>query len=92
MAPVFRRAAGALGVDPLAAFLAGGEDYELLMAVRPGRRGGFVRASRAFPAAATPIGEVTAAPGIRVRRPDGSVLEGAALPRGFTHFPARRRR
>jgi thiamine-monophosphate kinase len=92
LTPVFRRAAGVLGIDPLAAFLAGGEDYELLMAVRPGRRGGFVRASRAFPAAPTPIGEVTAEPGIRVRRPDGSVLEGAALPRGFTHFPPRRRR
>ncbi|HEX9190446.1 MAG TPA: thiamine-phosphate kinase [Candidatus Deferrimicrobiaceae bacterium] len=88
----FRRAAGALGIDPLAAFLAGGEDYELLMAVRPGRHGGFVRASRGFQAAATPIGEVTTEPGIRVRRTDGSVLEGAALPPGFAHFPPRRRR
>jgi len=88
----FRRAAGVLGIDPVAAFLAGGEDYELLMAVRPDRSGGFARASRAFPAAATPIGEVTAEPGIRVRRTDGSVLEGAALPRGFAHFPPRRRR
>jgi thiamine-monophosphate kinase len=84
--PAFRRAAGILGVDPLAAFLAGGEDYELLMAVRPGRRGGFLRAARAFPAAATPIGEVTREPGIRVRRTDGSVLEGNALPAGFEHF------
>jgi thiamine-monophosphate kinase len=88
LTPSFRRAAGSLGIDPLAAFLAGGEDYELLMAVRPGRRGGFVRASRAFPAAATPIGEVTAEPGIRVRRTDGSFLEGAALPTGFAHFVA----
>ena len=86
MSPAFRRAAGVLGVDPLAAFLAGGEDYELLMAVRPGRRGGFLRAARAFPAAATPIGEVTQEPGIRVRRTDGSVLEGSALPTGFEHF------
>ena len=92
LTPAFRTAAAALGIDPLAAFLAGGEDYELLMAVRPGRRGGFVRASRGFPAAATPIGEVTAEPGIRVRRTDGSVLGGAALPRGFAHFPPRRRR
>lgn len=92
IAPSFRRAAGVLGVDPLAAFLSGGEDYELLMAVRADRRGGFARASRAFPAAATPIGEVTAEPGIRVRRRDGSVLEGAALPRGFSHFPPRRRK
>jgi thiamine-monophosphate kinase len=82
----FRKAAGALGIDPLDAFLAGGEDYELLMAVRPARRGGFLRAARAFPAAATPIGEVTSEPGIRLLRADGSVLEGASLPRGFEHF------
>ena len=88
MAPAFRRAASDLGIDPLSALLAGGEDYELLMAVRPDRRGGFRRASRAFPSAPTAIGEVTAEPGIRVRRGDGSVLEGSALPRGFEHFVA----
>jgi thiamine-monophosphate kinase len=87
LSPAFRKAAAALGIDPLSAFLAGGEDYELLMTVRPGRRGRFLRAARAFPAGATPIGEVTSEPGIRVRRPDGSLLEGRALPRGFAHFP-----
>ena len=46
------------------------------------------RASRAFPAVATPIGEVTAEPGISVRRPDGSLLAGSALPQGFAHFGA----
>jgi thiamine-monophosphate kinase len=91
MAPAFLRAAGVLGIDPLDAFLAGGEDYELLMAVRPDRQGGFRRAARAFPAVATPIGEVTAEPGVRVGRADGSVLEGHSLPRGFEHFPASRR-
>ena len=87
LSPAFRRAAAALGIDPLDAFLAGGEDYELLMAVRPGRLGGFLRAVRAFPAKATPIGEVTAEPGIRVRRADGSLLEGRGLPKEFAHFP-----
>jgi thiamine-monophosphate kinase len=92
MARSFRKAAADLGVDPLAALLAGGEDYELLMAVRPDSEGGFRRASRAFPAAPAPIGVVTGKPGIRVRRADGSVLEGSALPRGFEHFPGPRRK
>jgi len=88
----FRAASGALGIDPLAAFLAGGEDYELLMAVRPGRRGRFLRAARAFPSGATAIGVVTKARGIRVRRADGSWVEGPGLPTGFEHFAASKRR
>jgi thiamine-monophosphate kinase len=88
----FRAASAALGVDPLDAFLGGGEDYELLMAVRPARRGGFLRTARAFPSGATSIGAVTKSPGIRVRRVDGSWIEGAGLPSGFDHFPPPKRR
>lgn len=84
----FREAASELGVDPVAAFLAGGEDYELLMAVRPHRYEAYRRASRSFPEPAHPIGVVTARPGVRVRRADGSWMEGEALPTGFSHFPA----
>jgi thiamine-monophosphate kinase len=88
----FRAASAALGIDPLDAFLGGGEDYELLMAVRPARRAIFLRAARSFPSGATLIGAVTKAAGIRVRRADGSWLEGAALPSGFGHFTAPKRR
>ena len=88
----FRAASAALGVDPLDAFLGGGEDYELLMAVRPARRPGFLRVARAFPSGAALIGAVTGAPGIRVRRADGSWIEGAGLPSGFDHFPPRNAR
>ena len=88
----FRAASAALGVDPLDAFLAGGEDYELLMAVRPARHASFLRAARFFPSGATLIGAVTKAAGIRVRRSDGSWLEGDALPSGFGHFPPPKRR
>jgi thiamine-monophosphate kinase len=84
--PGFLRAAKELDEDPLAAFLAGGEDYELLMAVPPGRLDAFRRASRRFPAGAFRIGVVTPRGGIRVRRPDGSLISGAMLPRGFSHF------
>ena len=88
----FRAASADLGVDPLDAFLGGGEDYELLMAVRPGRLESFLRVARAFPSGATRIGAVTKAPGIRIRRADGAWLEGAGLPSGFDHFPSRERR
>lgn len=88
----FRAASAALGVDPLAAFLGGGEDYELLMAVRPARRADFLRLARSFPSGAALIGAVTKAPGIRVRRADGSWIEGTGLPSGFDHFPSRKRR
>lgn len=88
----FRAAAAALGVDPLDAFLGGGEDYELLMVVRPARRASFLGAARAFPSGVSLIGAVTKAPGIRVRRADGSWMEGEALPSGFGHFPPPKRR
>jgi thiamine-monophosphate kinase len=82
----FRKAAAELGTDPVAAFLAGGEDYELLMSVRPHRYEAFRRAARSFPAGAAKIGVVTNAPGVRVRRADGSWVAGERLPRGFSHF------
>jgi thiamine-monophosphate kinase len=88
----FLAASAALGVDPLDAFLGGGEDYELLMAVHPARRAGFLRAARSFPSGATLVGAVTKAAGIRVRRADGSWVEGAALPSGFGHFAPPKRR
>ena len=83
----FRKASAELGLDPLAAFLAGGEDYELLMAVHPHRYDAFRRASTKFPSGAFPIGVVTSKGGVRVRRADDSWLSGSELPRGFSHFP-----
>lgn len=88
VSPRFRTAASALGEDPIAAFLAGGEDYELLMAVPPRRSADFRRAQRAFRVPAVPIGEVTRRRGVRIRRADGTWMEGADLPEGFSHFPA----
>jgi len=82
----FRKAASELREDPVAAYLAGGEDYELLMSVRPHRYEAFRRAARRFPAGAVPIGMVTNRAGIRVRRSDGTWWEGTDLPRGFSHF------
>jgi thiamine-monophosphate kinase len=84
----FRAAAAVLGEDPVAAFLAGGEDYELLMAVPPRRSAAFRRAQRRFRVPAVPIGEVTRRRGVRIRRADGTWMEGKELPEGFSHFPA----
>jgi thiamine-monophosphate kinase len=83
----FRRAAAELSEDPLAAFLAGGEDYELLMAVRPNRYDAFLAEMRRFRCGVSAIGVVTDAPGVGVRLPDGRWRSGEELPRGFVHFP-----
>ncbi len=73
----------AAGQDPMAASLAGGDDYELLFAV-PRRRRGRLRAvareARGVPL--TCIGELTAEPGVQLAR-DGRL---EALPAGFSHF------
>ena len=73
----------AAGGDPLAASVAGGDDYELLFAVprrRKGRLRAVVRESRGIPI--TRIGELTAERTIGIAR--GERIE--PLPAGFTHF------
>jgi thiamine-monophosphate kinase len=73
----------AQGLDPVTTALEGGDDYELLFAVPPRRRGPLRHAlqqSRGLPV--TRIGELTASNGIELVR-DGS---REPLPDGFTHF------
>ncbi len=75
----FSRAGG----DPVAACLAGGDDYELLFAVPRRARGrlrGVLREARGVPV--TCIGELTAERTIGISRGDRS----EPLPAGFTHF------
>ena len=60
--PGARRWFEARGLDPIAAALSGGEDYELLFAVPRRRRRGFLAAiARQGGIAATRIGELTTA-------------------------------
>ena len=69
--------------DPVAAALAGGDDYELLFTVptrRQGRLKSVLRQARGVPV--TRIGELTASPEIVLVR-NG---EAGPLPEGFTHF------
>ncbi len=68
--------AGAAGRDPFELALGGGEDYELLASIAPGRLGAAAEAVReAEGIALTKIGEVVAGGGVEVRLPDGRLAE-----------------
>ena len=66
--------------------LAGGDDYELCFTAAPADAFAIEQALAACELNATVIGRITAEPGMRLLRTDGSelALEGA----GFEHFPA----
>lgn len=71
------------GVDPVTASVAGGDDYELLFAVPPRRKGRLKTVlQQARGVAVTRIGELTPSPAVVLE------TEGAQtpLPSGFTHF------
>jgi thiamine-monophosphate kinase len=74
------------GVDPIAAAIAGGEEYELLFAV-PKKGGGRLRNVRRHVAdpVMTRIGVLTKDPGTLVLDRDG---REEALPQGYEHFEA----
>jgi thiamine-monophosphate kinase len=72
------------GQDPVTEALAGGDDYELLIAVRPRTQRRLAEATRRGGVPLTRIGRCTAERGITLRGAHGAAP--AALPRGFTHF------
>jgi len=77
--------AEAYGCDPLDLALSGGEDYELLFAVRPADVERAVTAVSGTGGTARVIGQLTdAALGMRLRQTDGAIrpLE----PRGWDHL------
>ena len=71
-----------LGADAVDEALTGGDDYELLFAVRPRLRGRLRAVERHGAVRLTRIGSCTADRALVLRR-DGSEQP---LPRGFTHF------
>src|SRR5262249_32806727 len=81
VSPSLRRAAEAIGVDPIELVLHGGEDYELLFTGDPEQAGGVVAGPDAL---ATRIGTLESEPGLRLRGRDGFVRPLAA--RGHDHF------
>jgi thiamine-monophosphate kinase len=81
--PGARRWFEAGGLDPIAAALSGGEDYELLFAVpRRRRRGFFAAIARSGGISATRIGELTTPPALVLRQSDHNLV----LPAGYSHL------
>jgi thiamine-monophosphate kinase len=71
------------GRDPIGDALSGGEDYELLFAVSPRRRRGFLAAARRWTGTAvTRVGSLEAASGVWLERNGRREPLGA----GFVHF------
>jgi thiamine-monophosphate kinase len=78
--------AGASGSDPLELATAGGEDYELLVALPPARLEDASQALEALGLRLTAIGEVATGEGVELIEVDGS----SRPPRGFDHLAVRR--
>jgi len=74
------------GQNAVAEALAGGDDYELLFAVRPRTQRRLTAAKRRGGVALARIGRCTAERGITLRGAGAAALAGGALPQGFTHF------
>jgi thiamine-monophosphate kinase len=76
----------ARGRDAAIEALIGGDDYELLIAVRPRTQRRLTAAMQRGAVVLTRIGRCTAERGITLRGADGASIDAAALPQGFTHF------
>lgn len=74
------------GGDPFLDAMTGGDDYELLFAVRPRRSGRLEAARRYGGLPTTRIGVCTEDRALIVRRTEGGRTIDAPVPRGFGHF------
>jgi thiamine-monophosphate kinase len=72
----------ARGADAVAEAISGGDDYELLVGVRPRMQRRLTAAARAGGTPLTRIGAFTGDRALIIRRTTGD----AALPRGYGHF------
>jgi thiamine-monophosphate kinase len=70
--------------DALSFALAGGDDYELCFTAPPSQRDVIASLSRQLGLALTPVGEIRAEAGLRLRMGDGTVA--AVRPSGYQHF------
>jgi thiamine-monophosphate kinase len=76
----------ARGEDPVVAALSGGDDYELLIAVRPRTQRRLTAAMRRGDVMLTRIGRCTTERGITLRAAGARPIDAGALPHGFSHF------
>jgi thiamine-monophosphate kinase len=76
----------ARGQDAIAEALTGGDDYELLIAVRPRTQRRLTAAIRRGGVMLTRIGRCNAERGITLRGAGAASIDVGALPDGFTHF------
>ncbi|MBI5137882.1 MAG: thiamine-phosphate kinase [Nitrospirae bacterium] len=83
MSDALRAFGTAMGRDPLALAVGGGEDYELLFTVPPEREAALARHVAAGELAATAIGRVTGGGGLRVSRDGAAYVPPRA---GYEHF------
>src|SRR5207302_10153962 len=84
--PAARAMFNAAGIDAIDASMTGGDDYELLVAVRPRARRRFVAAARQAGATLTKIGVCTEDRAIVVHRADGEAAIETPVPAGYSHF------
>ena len=80
------RAFAPRGTDAVTQALTGGDDYELLFAVRPRTQRRLNAATKRGGVPLTRIGRCTAERGVTLRGEAGSAIDLDDLPRGFTHF------
>jgi thiamine-monophosphate kinase len=84
--PAARDWFAAAGSDPVVEAMAGGDDYELLFAVRPQLRR---RLEALVPLAGVPvtrIGTCSPEPGVRLARGGAGAAERSPIPAGYRHF------
>ena len=74
------------GRDAISESLTGGDDYELLFAVRPRLRRRFEGVARHFDVPVTRVGVCTAEAGARLVRSAADGATSTPLPRGYGHF------
>jgi thiamine-monophosphate kinase len=74
------------GEDAVVEALRGGDDYELLIAVRPRTQRRLTAAMRRGDVMLTRIGRCTAERGITLRAAGAAPIDAGVLPHGFSHF------
>jgi thiamine-monophosphate kinase len=74
------------GQDAILEALTGGDDYELLIAVRPRTQRRLTAAMQRGDVVLTRIGRCTAERGITLRGAGAASIDAGALPHGFSHF------